>query len=80
MTKAMDVLQLRALGGRTAARTALGYRHVPTVAELAAEGLARQLVGTAWTILPEGQARIDAAMAHNATLPGLPPDYTKERH
>lgn len=89
-TKTLTVAEVQALGGRESARKALGYRPVPTVLELAAQGLAREVVGarphgakgrqepTAWVLKPEGQALIDQALSHNALLPGLPPDYLAE--
>lgn len=39
--------------------------HVPTVAELATEGLARQVAPGYWRLEPEGQRRIYAAMEVN---------------
>lgn len=46
-----------------------GLVDVPTVAELAARGLARQRTAdSAWTIDPAGYAAISTAMAHNARV------------
>jgi len=63
----------------------LGLMHVPRVAELVAEGLAKEIVEevgksrqkrTAYKISKKGQKRINEAMAHNAEiLRALEVDY-----
>ena len=42
--------------------------HVPTVAELAKQGLAKQANGGGYTIAPEGQRMITDAMQHNGRI------------